>query len=289
MQATSSDSSTLIDIESTISELAMHLDRMNSNFTESEELMQNIPIATANTATVSDNDENENTINKLITDDIENSSRTTELVNDSDTYDDSAYIIPIKIILPIPHIHAVPENGTFEQFNYILLQTNDSAYHGHLANDKPDILYPQNVTHVDGQQPQRPASSANKNNTAITPTTNAAINNSTQTNLDDLDLANGMINGSGSGAEPIDDNNIVTNRTIHLVDRDGFLYQHTKKYKILDDDGKVAVEFGEVAVIRPIEESIVTTTARSTGRQQTDDEQFDDHYSQILQWIQYKL
>lgn len=241
-----------------------------------------------------DND-NENVITKIATENITKTTDLLDLINDES--DDSAYIIPIKIILPAPHIHAGPDNGTFQQFNYILLQTNDSAYHAHLANDKPDILYPQQPEQKQKQQQNVTRADAKP------PTDESDLEildfaNNTNTNI------NGGGSGSGSGADPMTLSSLlpsrntdtdVANFSVNLIDSDGFQYQRTKLYQIMDDNGDVAVEFEEVAAIRPVEEVIVTsTTAKSMARQNeasssSADEQYDEHYSKILAWISYKL
>lgn len=260
----------MIDIESTISELAFELARSESNFTESEEvLLSPSTVSTFNHVSDYNEEDNENAILKVGT---ENITKTTEFLDINET-NDSAYIIPIKIILPAPHIHAIPGNGTFEQFNYILLQTNDSAYHGHLETGKPDILYPQNGTHAASKPP---------------------TNDIEVEEFDIVNCTNG--NGRGSGSGPIPEHN-VPNITVNLVDSEGYQYQRTRQYQILDDSGNVAVEYEEVAAVRPKEEPIIitSTTMGSTGRQQNEEEsnaaseQYDEHYSKILQWISYKL
>lgn len=301
-QANSGDSSTLVDIESTISELTFKLEKTNSDFGDSEEILLGPPtISTLNqntsdrsatgaataAAAVTD-DDNENTITKMSTENITKTADLFNIINDES--DDSAYIIPIKIILPAPHIHARPDNGTFEQFNYILLQTNDSAYHAHLANDKPDILYPE-------QSEQHQQQQVNVTRADAKPPTD-------ESDLEILDFANNTNagGGSGSGAGPTSPSSLlptpdtdtdVANFSINLIDSDGFRYQRTKQYRIMDDNGDVAVEFEEVAAIRPVEEIFITsTTAKSMARQQSEasnDEQYDEHYSKILQWILYKL
>lgn len=278
------------------------------SFTDSGEILSNSPIVRVADAASPRTDDNENTIFKQITDDTANKT-TAEQPNDSDAYDDSAYIIPIKIILPVAHVHAVPENGTYEQFNYILLQTNDSTYHGHLSNDKPDILHVQNATSADEQhtthRPDNSSSSAalghdddnngdhdnNKNQTTLTPTTNATIStisDDIHIDTDELVPANSATEGSGSGTGPSPEE-IVPDIRVRLIDDDGFIYAYSNTYEVLDEDGNVAVKFGDVSPVRPIKESVDLTTPHSVARQQSDDEQYDYHYSSILKWVQFKL
>lgn len=64
--------------------------------------------------------------------------------------EDKAYIIPLKIILPIEHAHPVGGNASsvedneiqrhYLKYKYLMLKTNDANYHGHLANDQPERL-----------------------------------------------------------------------------------------------------------------------------------------------------
>lgn len=251
-----------------MSQLAIELEQSETNVTGAEEMLLSPSTAsTFNRANDYNEQDNENAIIKSGT---ENSTRFTEIFDSSETQD-SSYIIPIKIILPAPHIHAVPGNGTFEQFNYILLLTNDSSYHGHLDNGAPDILYPMNVSPIDYKPPTN------------------------EIDVEETDIGNNS-NGSGSGAGPISDLINTTNVIVNLVDSDGYQYQRTKKYRILDKNGDLAIEYEEIAAFRPKDETnVATTTVSSVGRQQNEaesnmaSEQYDDHYSKILQWISYKL
>lgn len=176
---------------------------------------------------------------------------------------DDAYIIPIKIILPVTHIHAVPENGTYQQFNYILLHTNDSAYHKHFFNDEPDILYPENKTD--------------------TPPTHT---------LDNTDeLLNVNVTKYESSKNSSDNDNLI------LIDSDGYRYQRNKQYKIFNENGDLEVEFEDLIPIRSVEIKSTavndfngTPDGRHNDQVITDsDEQYDEHYGKILQWLHYYL
>lgn len=62
--------------------------------------------------------------------------------------EDKAYIIPLKIILPIEHAHPIVNASEedneiqrhFLKYKYLMLKTNDVNFHGHLDNDKPERL-----------------------------------------------------------------------------------------------------------------------------------------------------
>lgn len=60
--------------------------------------------------------------------------------------EDKAYVIPIRVILPIEHAHAQPRtsdndlDSTYLKYNYLMLKTNDINYHEHLDTDRPEKL-----------------------------------------------------------------------------------------------------------------------------------------------------
>lgn len=235
--------------------------------------------------------------------------------------DDNAYIIPIKIILPITHIHKISENDSFVQYDYILLQTNDTSYHAHFNNDKPVILFPENKTK------SSPTFTSNEQKLNVLPL------NITVTTEDTIAVGNGTIYSTStiSGESIINVTNSNNNNNISLsrnnssndnssnisgrisinasesneqpilVDSDGYRYQRIKQYKIFNDVGEVAVEFedivpartitettticekGNIASGRNIQDSSVSTETASNS------EEYDEHYGKILQWINYTL
>lgn len=60
--------------------------------------------------------------------------------------EDKAYVIPIRVILPIEHAHAESRisdddfDRTYLKYNYLMLKTNNVNYHEHLDTDRPEKL-----------------------------------------------------------------------------------------------------------------------------------------------------
>ncbi|XP_059619637.1 selenoprotein P-like [Phlebotomus argentipes] len=54
--------------------------------------------------------------------------------------DDEGFVIPIKVILPVEHIHHFGNQSTFTKYNYIILRTDNATFHGHLNSDRGERL-----------------------------------------------------------------------------------------------------------------------------------------------------
>uniref|UniRef100_A0A7G3AWX9 Putative selenoprotein p n=1 Tax=Lutzomyia longipalpis TaxID=7200 RepID=A0A7G3AWX9_LUTLO len=67
---------------------------------------------------------------------------------------DEGFIIPIKVILPVEHIHHLGNQSTYTKYNYIVLRTDNATYHGHLNTDRGEKLtVDQNAINADGYFP----------------------------------------------------------------------------------------------------------------------------------------
>lgn len=196
-----------------------------------------------------------------------------------------AYAIPLKIILPVPHVHALaPENRTFQRFNYILLKVNDSAFHEHFAYDKPMHLFP--------------VSESTNNSSTITNTT-------TPTYGDSSSERDNFTRTTPFGS----DNEIYRNyhntrsnsdAAVLLTDSEGYRYQRGKLHQILNENGDIVNEFEDIHYAR-IEGSDMTSnrddsSARELQLDRTteepvaaNDDAYDQHYGKMLQWIHYHL
>lgn len=200
-----------------------------------------------------------------------------------------AYVIPLKIILPVPHVHTVaPENGTFQRFNYILLKINDSAFHEHFAYDKPLHLFPLSES----------TSSSSSSSISIDTTPTSADSTSER--------------DSDTQTTPFgSDNEIYRHRDRHtrnqsdtavlLTDSEGYRYQRGKLHQILNETGDIVAEFEDISPARvevPAEmnSNRVISSARELQFDGTteepvaaNDDAYDEHYGKMLQWIHYHL
>lgn len=54
--------------------------------------------------------------------------------------DNDNYSIPLRIILPVEHLHYNSAEETYSKYNYVVLNTNDQSFHGHLEDDEPSEM-----------------------------------------------------------------------------------------------------------------------------------------------------
>lgn len=212
----------------------------------------------------------------------ENASIIDEFVDNSENSSYNSYVIPLKIILPVEHVHK-SENESFKRYNYILLKVDDPTYHDHVHNDKSDYLLP-----------------VRENLDSTSPT-------SLFTDTDNVDTTTDVLNEIAQ-TKPIDtltpDNATkVANSNTVLIDPDGFRYALGKHYKINDDTGASVVEFDDIAMILPetpntkTEKESVSKRVLQDDSWQKDDtsqkasnsEQYEEHYAKIFQWLHYHL
>lgn len=178
-----------------------------------------------------------------------------EETNDSE---DEAYIVPIKVILHAEHVHQSPsDNETFLKFNYILMRTNETSYHGHFQTD---------------EKAERLKLITNENSTNIPP-----LN---VTNEQD-DLI------STSSVSPMD----------VLVNENGDQYNRINEQTIVDEDGVVVGRYNEITWKRRDYQDITALPNINENREvnadramsSESDQENDRHYSQILPWIHFNL
>lgn len=221
---------------------------------------------------------NENEISKF------SSPISTSLLDDSSDVESSSYasyVIPLKIILPIEHVHKSEKNGSFERFNYILLKVDDATYHEHIASDNTDFLFP--VDKIFNAPTMKPDSDSEKEN------------HTGDTMPKSLDT-----DGKGSTAKAMQRGN--EGDTI-LVDSQGYRYELGKHYQIMDEQGTAVVEFDDIEMERPDE--LARSNAPISKRILSDDDmpmftteaaktnitndKYEGHYAKIFQWLHFHL
>lgn len=183
-------------------------------------------------------------------------SSSEETLNDSD---DDAYIIPIKVILHAEHVHqSSDDNGTFLKFNYILMQTNDTSYHGHFESDE----------HADRLKLLR--------------TENVTFSTTAEPDVDSMPTS------SVSPTMPVMD---------VLVDENGEQYEQINERTVVNDEGVVVSQYNEIAWKRRNDQEMYTQLRLSDeeiveadrAMSSESDQENDRHYSKILPWIHYYL
>lgn len=211
----------------------------------------------------------------------------TSIIDDSNSDVESSsyasYIIPLKIILPIEHVHKTKENNTFERFNYILLKVDDASYHEHIYSDNSDFLLP--VERNTTTPTEKPVFDI-ENNTEITTNTTNMINS----------------NGREMILDPIQSDE---NTDTVLVDSQGYRYELGKHYKILNEQDVSIVEFDEIEMQRDKipnkshnqiskrilvdDNETIKSTTEQPQKNHLNNEQYEGHYAKIFQWLHYHL
>lgn len=245
----------------------------NSNFDE-QTIFTELPHS-------SDHNQNANEILKI------DSPISTSILDDGTDIESSSYasyVVPLKIILPVEHVHKSQKSNSFERYNYILLKVDDVSYHEHIHSDTREILYPLNRL----TSPPEELVSASDNDNNIEATTNTL-------NIFDADG-----NEYSTISTKSDKNGGV------LVDSQGYRYELKNHFQIVDEQKNV--EFDEIAVARskvpqklesnPIPKRIsidhsnsIATTVIDSNHQNShiSADQYERHYAKIFQWLHYHL
>lgn len=212
---------------------------------------------------------------------------------DSDSSSYSSYVIPLKIILPVEHLHKSNETNSFARYNYILLKMDDPSYHQHIYSDNSDILVPEQSKK---QTPtQIPISSSDS---------------SSDTSINNIEITTEMLNDKSNikiNETEIDiDENGSADKI--LIDTQGYRYELGKHYKIMNENGAaVDVEFDDIEMVRP--RPMNKQKIQISRRIQTDDDEvkiengggdskiasdqttglYEGHYMKIFGWLHYQL
>lgn len=199
-----------------------------------------------------------------------------------DSASDAPYVIPLKILLPVDHVHKSKANNSFVRYNYILLKVDDVSYHKHIPSDNSEILFPVDSGHTSSATDMRtsPPDSDNEHEA----TTLVAVTENV------FDIA-----GNEHTANSIQ-NDIV------LVDSQGYRYELSHHIKILNEFETNVVEFDSIAMVRetadtkPNANKVTKRILSDDDVQQIDDEksdlnvtQYERHYAKIFQWLHYHL
>lgn len=199
---------------------------------------------------------------------------------------DAPFVIPLKIILPVEHVHKSTINNSFVRYKYILLKVDDASYHEHIPSDNSEILFP-----VDNGQTSNTTEmftsvqDIDNEHEATTPA--SAV---TAANVFDIDGNEHAANSA--------QNDIV------LVDSQGYHYALSHHVKIMDEFETNVVEFDSIAMVRAKVDSksnlnpnqVTKRILSDDDEQQIDHEkndlnisQYERHYAKIFQWLHYHL
>lgn len=198
--------------------------------------------------------------------------------SDIDTSSDASYIIPLKILLPVEHVHKMPNSNSFERYNYILLNVDDVSYHDHIHSDNPEILFPLN------HSPEHMTSAS------LDGDNEATTNIQHMLDSDEKDNINSDV--------------IQTDKNVAiLVDSQGYHYELKDHFKIMDDENSAVIEFDEIAAARPkiieqpnnemSKQSVTINDAVASivdsPKTSISVDQYEQHYAKIFTWLHYHL
>lgn len=196
-----------------------------------------------------------------------------ELIENNESKDvpNEEFIIPLKVILPLTHAHAVaPFNGSYLQYDHIIYQTNDSTIHKHFNDDKPLHLFP-------------------LADESVTPTTEeiALYDDHNDTYIESHTDKNDIAKLNEQNVPKV------------FTDQDGFQYQWKMHRKVIDIDGKLVDEFDQFQykqndkIVIPPAEMVSVELDESeievSPYTPEDDNENNIHYGRMMQWIYFQL
>lgn len=204
--------------------------------------------------------------------------------DNDDLSDYSSYLIPLKIILPVEHVHKTSDNHSFTRYNYILLKSDDPSFHEHINTDNSDLLISVNANNV---------LTLTSDNTDIIDTTTDTTNDKSSKTVINETRTDGDEKIKTASAES------ETNLETILVDTQGYRYELTKHHEIMNENGEAAVVFDDIGMVRP-QDDIKKHISR---RIENDDDQilenndfapnatrlYERHYMKIFGWLHYQL
>lgn len=211
----------------------------------------------------------------------------TDKDNDNSS-DYSSYLIPLKIILPVEHVHKTNDNHSFSRYNYILLKSDDPSFHEHINTDNSDLLISVNANNM--------LISTSDNTDIIDTTTETANDKSSKTIINEMRADDGeTIKNASASSE--------TNLSTILVDTQGYRYELTKHHQILNENREAVVEFDDIEMVRPQSENDIKMHISrriendDDPKLENNDSQFtlnatrlyEAHYIKIFSWLHYQL
>lgn len=203
--------------------------------------------------------------------------------DNDDSADYSSYLIPLKIILPVEHVHKTSDNHSFSRYNYILLKSDDPSFHEHIDTDNSDLLISVNANNV--------LTSISDNTDIIDTTTETPNDKSSQTVMSETKANDSQsIENASTGSEK-------SLKTI-LVDTQGYRYELTKHHEIMNENGEAVVEFDDIGMVRPQSQDDIKK--HISRRIENDDDPklenndnttrlYEGHYMKIFSWLHYQL
>lgn len=193
--------------------------------------------------------------------------------NNETMLDNSNFVIPIKITIPMEHVHYYVENDTFVKYNYVVLKTDDESYHQHLTSDSGEILYELSV-----------------NNESIT------VNKS-----GNIEYIENMLNITDLRKKLMNKSINLNNTQIYVNEKNGEMYEKMKHHhlndNVFDELSLIEIDIQKYRTQHQNQSNReVETNADDNGtnlkiknnrfRSQKD---IAKHYDQLLQWLTWQF
>lgn len=178
---------------------------------------------------------------------------------------DAGYLIPMKIILPVEHMHHADDNSTYTKYNYIVLMMENETYHEHLASDPGEIL------EID--QSQLPTT---------TPQTFIEVES-----MEDRPTFLSMLNNSLERRFEMDEAEPNSGEELIFLDQQLNTYKKGKAYSVKVNDGNDTEDFDELVPVYNKVLAFVNVMESSTSDYIP--QEIDNHYSLLLPWLDFLL
>lgn len=300
---------TTTTIDSNLSAVQQNASQLSPLFVGNGDTMQttsypNIEHVTVTPPLATDHSRNANEVLKFKSAGIDDAaaaaasaSAAADIDTNMDSTSDAPYVIPLKIILPVEHVHKSTANNTYVRYNYILLKVDDITYHEHIPSDNTEILFPL-VDNVQTESPMEWFTSGPSDNSRETTATAATTGKITADKSADTATSTANVFDS-DGNEQTNAN--AAQSDIVLVDSQGYRYELTQHVKIMDEFESNVVEFDSIAMVHEKVDSKSSPKQATKRILSDDDEQFDHekndinvsqyerHYAKIFQWLHYHL
>lgn len=224
--------------------------------------------------------------------------------------EDKAYVIPIRVILPIEHAHAEPltsdENieSIYLKYNYLMLKTNDITYHEHLDTDRPEKLKAFNHSSKSLDLVKKPIQSSELIND--TEALGGYIINNEEI-YDNTTVSSALFSTNSNTTANI--TGIAPQSAITLKPEQMFVGEDGVRYKALSRDS-VPKEFNYLNLVQVRSDEDVSDleaernmplkqqqpeggytekSSAATAYDMEQDQLEDKHYKKILPWIHFRL
>lgn len=216
-----------------------------------------------------------------------------------DPEDDSRFVIPLRVILPVEHIHNNDKDdpdGPFVKYNYYVLKSDDETYHEHLNTDPGEIvnIYKEETSPTTTDPSTQDTEAITE--TAITSTDDDSFSGPTWLSL--TAMSSNLINSFTASSSPWHSNDLespittTTEPSPLYVNNAEEKYKVRKKYRFLN---LPQLNFDELEIDREKVKTFITSIGDTSAATSSEEEEpniarlIDEHYNHMIQWLDFNL